>query len=140
MCGEARPDSDVDILAHPQPGRTLFDMAGFEQDASDLLGGVKVDVISDQAIKEILAPYILAEAVKAYMKKLDPDIVRLSDILQAITDIEDYKITTLTLKKDIHAVCYNIALSVRHLAVSWRSYSRNTQKSPGSRLPASGMR
>jgi len=25
------------------------------------------------------------------MKKLNPDIVRLSDILQAITDIEDYK-------------------------------------------------
>lgn len=61
--GEARPGSDVDILAHPQPGCTLFDMAGFEQDASDLLGGIKVDVISDQAIKDILAPYILAEAV-----------------------------------------------------------------------------
>jgi uncharacterized protein with HEPN domain len=44
------------------------------------------------------------------MKKLDPDIVRLSDILQAVTDIEDYKLTTLSLKKDIHAVCYNIAI------------------------------
>jgi uncharacterized protein len=61
--GEARPDSDVDILAHPQPGCTLFDMAGFEHDTSHLLGGIKVDVISDRAIKEILAPYILAEAV-----------------------------------------------------------------------------
>src|SRR5262249_31303006 len=44
------------------------------------------------------------------MKKLDPDIVRLSDILQAITDIEDYRVTALSLKKDIHAVCYNIAI------------------------------
>lgn len=44
------------------------------------------------------------------MEKLDPDIVRLCDILQAITDIEDYKLPALTLKKDIHAVCYNIAV------------------------------
>jgi len=61
--GEARPDSDIDILAHPKPGCTLFDIAGFEYDASHLMGGIKVDVISDRAIKEILAPYILAEAV-----------------------------------------------------------------------------
>ena len=44
------------------------------------------------------------------MKKIDPDIVRLNDIIQAISDIEDYKITVLTAKKDIHAACYNIAV------------------------------
>ena len=44
------------------------------------------------------------------MKKINPDIVRLSDILQAIADIEDYKTITLSTKKDIHAVCYNISI------------------------------
>ncbi len=61
--GEARLDSDLDILVHPQPGCSLFDIVGFENDTSHLLGGTRVDVISDRAIKEMLEPYILAEAV-----------------------------------------------------------------------------
>ena len=61
--GEADANSDIDILVHPQPGCSLFDLVGFENDTSSLLGGTNVDVISDRAIKEMLAPYILAEAV-----------------------------------------------------------------------------
>jgi len=61
--GQARPDSDIDILVHPMAGCSLFDIVGFEYDASNLLGGTKVDVISDRAIKGMLAPFILAEAV-----------------------------------------------------------------------------
>jgi predicted nucleotidyltransferase len=61
--GEARPDSDLNMLVHPRPGCSLFDIVGFECDTCDLLGGMKVDVISDRAIKELLRPYILSEAV-----------------------------------------------------------------------------
>ena len=61
--GEARDDSDVDILVHPKKGCSLLDISAFEVDMSDLLGGYKVDVVDDQAIREILAPFILSEAV-----------------------------------------------------------------------------
>lgn len=39
--------SDVDLLVHPQPDASLFDLAGFMSDVSALLG-VDVDVVSDR--------------------------------------------------------------------------------------------
>lgn len=60
--GEAHAKSDVDLLVHPKPGCSLLELVGFEIDVSALLGGAKVDVISDRAIKETIAPAILAEA------------------------------------------------------------------------------
>ncbi len=44
------------------------------------------------------------------MKKINPDLVRLQDILGAISDIEDYKISDLKSKMTLHAVLYNIAI------------------------------
>lgn len=44
------------------------------------------------------------------MKKIDTDFIRLQDILQAIDDIEDYKISDLNNKMTLHAVLYNIAV------------------------------
>ncbi len=61
--GESREDSDIDLLVHPKKGCSLLDLVQFELDASDLLGGRKVDVISDGGIREELEPFILGEAV-----------------------------------------------------------------------------
>ncbi|MEK6746215.1 MAG: HepT-like ribonuclease domain-containing protein [Pseudomonadota bacterium] len=44
------------------------------------------------------------------MKKLDANLIKLQDILQAIIDIEDYKISDLHNKMALHAVLYNIAI------------------------------
>lgn len=39
--------SDVDLLVHPAPDSSVFDLAGFMAEAADLLG-VDVDVVSDR--------------------------------------------------------------------------------------------
>lgn len=44
------------------------------------------------------------------MIKINPDLVRLNDILQAIADIEDYKLSDFSDKKSLHAILYNIAI------------------------------
>ena len=41
--GEARPDSDVDLLIDLEPGRSLMDLASIKVDLEDLLG-CEVDV------------------------------------------------------------------------------------------------
>lgn len=45
--GQAGPGSDVDLLVHPAPDASLFDLAGFMADVEQLLG-VGVDVVSDR--------------------------------------------------------------------------------------------
>lgn len=45
--GQATTGSDVDLLVHPDPGASLFDLAGFMSEVEDLLG-VPVDVVSDR--------------------------------------------------------------------------------------------
>lgn len=45
--GEADADSDVDLLVHPDPEATIFDLAGFMDEVAELLG-VGVDVVSDR--------------------------------------------------------------------------------------------
>jgi predicted nucleotidyltransferase len=59
---EAGPDSDVDVLADFEPGRTLIDVAGFELDLEDLLG-CKVDLVEEGGISPYMEGRILAEAV-----------------------------------------------------------------------------
>lgn len=59
--GEETESSDVDILVHFVPGASLFDESGLECALRDLLG-VKVDLVADDAIREVYAPYILGEA------------------------------------------------------------------------------
>ncbi len=60
--GNATENSDIDLLVHPQKGCSLFDICRFEVATSDLLGGQKIDVVDDEALKPILAPYILRDA------------------------------------------------------------------------------
>ena len=59
--GDADEESDVDLLVHPGPETSLFDLAGFMADAEALLG-TSVDVVSDRGTGPIL-DRILAEAV-----------------------------------------------------------------------------
>ena len=59
--GEARADSDVDVLIDFEPGRSLLDQVGFEQDLEALLG-CKVDVVVEVGLSPYLQDRILHEA------------------------------------------------------------------------------
>jgi predicted nucleotidyltransferase len=59
--GEARPDSDLDLIIDVQRGFTLFDLGGIMLDLEDLLG-IKVDVFTENSLHPRLKDRILAEA------------------------------------------------------------------------------
>jgi len=61
--GTARSHSDVDLLVEflPQARTTLLDMAEIEQELSDLLGGVRVDLRT----AEDLSRYFRDEVIKS---------------------------------------------------------------------------
>jgi len=59
--GEARPESDLDILVELEPGRSLMDHVALVQDLEDLLQR-KVDVVSDRALHWYIRERVLAEA------------------------------------------------------------------------------
>jgi uncharacterized protein len=50
LTGQARPDSDVDLLVEFEPGREpgLIALASMEAELTDLLGGKKVDLRTAQ--------------------------------------------------------------------------------------------
>lgn len=60
--GEARPDSDVDLLYQAPPGTNIWDVSGFLADATDLLG-VDVDVADIDALPPYMRETVLPEAV-----------------------------------------------------------------------------
>jgi predicted nucleotidyltransferase len=60
--GQATAESDVDLLVDMEPGRTLVDLVGLEQDLTEMLGRV-VDVVTDAGLSPHLRDRILAEAV-----------------------------------------------------------------------------
>ena len=60
--GEARPDSDIDILVKLDPGRSLLDIIAIKQDLEDLLG-CDVDVVTEAAISPYIREEVLREAV-----------------------------------------------------------------------------
>lgn len=57
--GEERPDSDIDFLVELEPGRSLLDLIGLENDLADLFGR-KVEVVPMQSAK----PRVLASSLK----------------------------------------------------------------------------
>ncbi len=59
--GKAGPGSDVDVLVDFEPGRSLLDQVGFEQDLEALLGR-SVDVVVEGGISPYLEDRILREA------------------------------------------------------------------------------
>jgi predicted nucleotidyltransferase len=60
--GEARPDSDVDILVDMEPGRSLFDLGGLHHDLQVLLG-VDVDVVTEKGLRPRIRTQVMHEAV-----------------------------------------------------------------------------
>ncbi len=60
--GEARPDSDIDVLVEFEPGRTLLDRIGMIQDLEDLLGR-KVDVVTEKALHQYIRQQVIKQAV-----------------------------------------------------------------------------
>jgi uncharacterized protein len=60
--GDARPDSDLDLLVDLQPGRGLLDLIAIKQDIEDLLGR-HVDVVTEASLSPYLREKVLREAV-----------------------------------------------------------------------------
>ncbi len=60
--GEARPDSDLDLLVDIENERTLLDQIALWQDLEDLLGR-KVDVVTPDALHWLIRDDVLEEAV-----------------------------------------------------------------------------
>jgi hypothetical protein len=60
--GEARPDSDLDLLVDLEAGRGLLDLVAIKQDLEDLLAR-EVDVVTEAAVSPYLRDAVLREAV-----------------------------------------------------------------------------
>ena len=60
--GDARPDSDIDLLVRLEPGRSLLDLVAIKQDLEDLLG-CSVDVVTEAGVSPYMRERVLREAV-----------------------------------------------------------------------------
>jgi uncharacterized protein len=60
--GEARPDSDIDVLVELEAGRSLLDLGGLLMDLQDLLGR-EVDVVTAPGLRDRIRERVLKEAV-----------------------------------------------------------------------------
>ena len=60
--GEAKADSDVDLLVDLKPGRTLIDLAAFRREATEILN-LSVDVATPDMLKEKIRDEVLREAL-----------------------------------------------------------------------------
>jgi predicted nucleotidyltransferase len=60
--GEARGDSDIDLLIDLGQGRTLFDLAAMRAELEDLLG-VRIDVVATSGLEGDVRDEVLAEAL-----------------------------------------------------------------------------
>jgi predicted nucleotidyltransferase len=60
--GEARPDSDLDLLVDLEAGRNLLDLGGLLMDLHELLG-CEVDVVTERGLRERFRDHVLKEAV-----------------------------------------------------------------------------
>jgi len=60
--GDARPDSDVDLLVDVGPNRTPFFPGGLIVDLEDLLGR-RVEVVTERALHWYLRDRVMKEAV-----------------------------------------------------------------------------
>src|SRR5437867_2629449 len=59
--GDESAESDIDLLVELEPGRTLLDLIGFQQDAQDILG-VDVDAAAPRFMKERVRARAMREA------------------------------------------------------------------------------
>jgi hypothetical protein len=61
--GEARADSDVDLLVDLEPGRSLLDLGGLTIDLEEILGR-KVDIVTPAGLSPRIRANVLREARK----------------------------------------------------------------------------
>jgi predicted nucleotidyltransferase len=61
--GDARPDSDIDLLVRLDPGRSLLDLVAIKQDLEDLLG-CRIDVVTEAGVSPYIRERVLSEAVR----------------------------------------------------------------------------
>jgi len=59
--GDARPDSDLDLLVTLEPNRSLLDLVAIKQDLEDLLDWT-VDVVTENGLSPYLRDSVIAEA------------------------------------------------------------------------------
>ena len=59
---EADEQSDIDFLVEMEPGRSLFDLGGLQQELEQLLG-CRVDVVTERGLKGRVRDQVLSEAV-----------------------------------------------------------------------------
>jgi len=60
--GDARSDSDLDLLVEFERGRSLFDLTSLELDLSDLLG-YEAQVVTYNSLHRLLRDRILGEQI-----------------------------------------------------------------------------
>lgn len=60
--GEAREDSDIDVLVDLESGRSLLDLGGFLMDLQELLG-CRVDVVTAKGLRKRIRSRVLKESV-----------------------------------------------------------------------------
>jgi predicted nucleotidyltransferase len=60
--GDARQDSDIDLLVELEPGRSLLDLIAIKQDLEDALL-TTVDVVTEAGISPYLRQRVLDEAI-----------------------------------------------------------------------------
>ncbi|OGW89399.1 MAG: nucleotidyltransferase [Omnitrophica bacterium RIFCSPLOWO2_01_FULL_50_24] len=60
--GDAREDSDIDVLVDLESGRSLLDLGGLLMDLQDLLGR-RVDVVTAKGLRDRIRSRVLKEAV-----------------------------------------------------------------------------
>ena len=59
--GEARPDSDIDLLVNLESGRSLLDLARLLRDLESQLG-CKVDIVTEAGLRPRIRQEVLKEA------------------------------------------------------------------------------
>ncbi len=60
--GQADQQSDVDFLVELEPGRTLLDLGGLQQELESLLG-CRVDVVTVRGLEARIRDRVLREAI-----------------------------------------------------------------------------
>ena len=60
--GQAREESDIDLLVDMEEGRSLLDLGGLWWELNELLD-VEVDVVTEKGLRERIHDQVLKEAV-----------------------------------------------------------------------------
>ncbi len=61
--GIAQEGSDLDLLVKAKQGCSLLHLCAMEREISILLGGIKIDLLSENEVRDELRPFIINEAI-----------------------------------------------------------------------------